>query len=128
MLKIEELLANTNPIRESEEVSYEVRPLRLIGAPNAPDFVERTEVMGVIEKVMLPINLEQQSVTVFYGTGGTGKSQLARRYAELHQSDYSAIFWINATTKHSTKLDIAKLAELGHRNRSPERKTELKRL
>jgi hypothetical protein len=35
-------------------------------------------------------------ITVLHGMSGTGKSQIAKRYAEPHQSDYSVSFWINA--------------------------------
>ena len=68
--------------------------------------------MRMIEEKTLPIRVERQTVAVLHGIGGTGKSQIARRYAELHQSEYSAIFWVNATTELSTKLSIAKVAEL----------------
>jgi hypothetical protein len=93
-------------------VSYEVRPLRLVGSPIVSDFVERPQVIEMIKKEMLPISTERQTIVVLHGIGGTGKSQIAKRYAELHQSDYSAAFWINATTEYSAKLSIAKLAEL----------------
>jgi hypothetical protein len=100
------------PMQPTRPVSYEVRPLRLIGSPIVSGFVERPQVIEMIEKEILPISTKRQTIVVLHGMGGTGKSQIAKRYAELHQSDYSALFWINATTEHSTKLSIAKLAEL----------------
>lgn len=112
MQKIEQLVATTPNQSNTHEVSYEVRPLRLIGAPIAPDFVERPEALAMIEKIMLPINLQQRCTTVLHGIGGTGKSQLARHYAEIHQSDYSAVFWVNAMSDNTTRLSIASLAEL----------------
>lgn len=39
-----------------------------------------------------------QKGIVLYGIGGSGKTQLARQFIELHRQDYCAIFWINAST------------------------------
>jgi hypothetical protein len=104
--------ATSVTVLPTKQVSYEVRPLRLIGSPIVSDFVERPQVIEMIKEAMLPISMERQKIVVLHGIGGTGKSQLAKRYAELHQSHYSASFWINATTEHSTRLSIAKMAEL----------------
>lgn len=39
-----------------------------------------------------------RKVVVIWGFGGLGKSRLALRYIDAHQSRYSAIIWVNAAT------------------------------
>ncbi|MCJ1377833.1 hypothetical protein MMC17_000929 [Xylographa soralifera] len=93
------------------QFSFEVRPLRLLGAPIAPDHVERVELMHSIEEALLPVSSEHQRIVVLQGMGGIGKSQLARSYASKHQNIYSAIFWLDAKTEQSLKRSVALIAE-----------------
>ncbi|MCJ1395473.1 hypothetical protein MMC18_008359 [Xylographa bjoerkii] len=93
------------------QLSFDVRPLRLIGAPIAPDYIERKEVMHSLEDAWLSIPNGLQKIVVLQGMGGIGKSQLAWIYATEHQLDYSAIFWLNAKTEQSLKKGIALIAE-----------------
>ncbi|MCJ1283148.1 hypothetical protein MMC26_002475 [Xylographa opegraphella] len=93
------------------QFSFEVRPLRLLGAPIAPDHVERKELMDSIEEALLPLSRERQRIVVLQGMGGIGKSQLARSYATKHQNSYSAIFWLDAKTEQSLKRSIAQISE-----------------
>ena len=80
------------PASSSIRPSFEARPFRLAGAPLAPAFVERPDLMHKIEAAFLPIKRTQQVIVVLQGLGGNGKSQIAREYATKHQNDYSAIF------------------------------------
>ena len=49
------------------QFSFEVRPLRLLGAPIAPDHVERKELMNSIEEALLPVSGERQKIVVLQG-------------------------------------------------------------
>lgn len=98
------------PASSSIRPSFEVRPFRLAGAPLAPAFVERPDLMHKIEAALLPIKRTQQVILVLQGLGGNGKSQIAREYATEHQNDYSAIFWINAKSESSLKQSMADVA------------------
>lgn len=85
-------------------------PFKLNGAPLAPAFVERPEAMEAVEDQLLPISDTQQTVLVLQGTGGMGKSQMARWYACKHKDKYTAIFWVNAASKNTLKDGIASIA------------------
>jgi hypothetical protein len=49
-------------------------------------------------------------ISVLYGLGGIGKTQLAAAYAKQHKNCYSAIFWLNTRDKDSLKQSFAKIA------------------
>ena len=108
----EKVRISLEPSRTSaaNQINFEVKPLRLIGAPATVDFVDRSLVMRRIEDALLPIQTSEQNIVVCHGMGGIGKSQLVKRIAETH-SLYSAIFWINAKSLQTLRLGIAKIAE-----------------
>jgi len=85
-------------------------PFKLNGAPLAPAFVQRPEVMQAVEDQLLPISETQQTVLVLRGMGGMGKSQIAREYACKHKTEYTAIFWVNARSKNTLKDGVAGIA------------------
>ncbi|KAI2618459.1 hypothetical protein GGR54DRAFT_156526 [Hypoxylon sp. NC1633] len=45
-----------------------------------------------------------------YGLGGTGKSQLALKYAESYKSRYNPILWIDATDEDTTRSSFQRCA------------------
>lgn len=92
--------------------NFLVRPLRLIDAPIAPNFVPRIQIMCEMEKHLLPISADKQTLLVLSGPGGIGKSQLARDYASRHRHDYDAVFWTNGKSEQSLRVSIARIAEL----------------
>jgi len=49
---------------------------------------------------------------ILYGMPGSGKTQLALRYTEKHQSLFSSIFWINASTPDSASTSFSEAAAL----------------
>ena len=113
--KLEKLITATEQhslatVSAKVKTSFNIRPLRLAGAPLTPAFVERPELMQKIEHTLLPIDTDQQTVLVLHGLGGIGKSQLAREYATRHQEEYSAIFWINAQSVSSLRLGMKSIA------------------
>lgn len=48
---------------------------------------------------------------VLYGTGGMGKTQLALEYVYSHSQDYSAVFWVNATSIETTTLGFVSIMQ-----------------
>ena len=94
----------------AKPTKFEIKPLRLIGAPATVDFVDRPLLMQRIEAALLPIQTSEQNIAVCHGMGGIGKSQLVKRFAETH-SQYSAVFWINAKSLQTLRLGMAKIAE-----------------
>ena len=88
-----------------------VRPLRLIDAPIAQNFVPRTEIMRDIEQQFFDRSHTRQKLLVLFGPGGIGKSQMAREYASQHRDDYDSIFWTNGKTEPSLRHSLAQIAE-----------------
>lgn len=51
-------------------------------------------------------------IVVVHGAGGVGKSQLVLNFVQLHQGDYSAVFWVEATTKTAVERLFAQIYQL----------------
>jgi hypothetical protein len=88
-------------------------PFSLKGIP-VGNFVGRNEQLRQIEQCLQPTSLAEKSrrkVFVIRGLGGMGKTKLAAEYTRLHQDKYSAIFWLDGSTKgrlHQSFLELAK--------------------
>lgn len=50
---------------------------------------------------------------VIHGQPGTGKTELALKYAEEHARQYWGVFWVDASSSANTMLSYAKIAEVG---------------
>ncbi|KAF8477473.1 hypothetical protein BDZ91DRAFT_709309 [Kalaharituber pfeilii] len=48
---------------------------------------------------------------VLYGMGGMEKTQLALEYVYRHCGDYSSVFWINAATGETTKINLTHIMQ-----------------
>lgn len=111
--RIEGLLCESHTkLPDPHLLNFQVRPLRLVDAPIAPNFVPRPQIMSEMEKHLLPISDDSQRLLVLSGPGGIGKSQLARDYALRHRHDYDAVFWINGKSEQNLRISIARIAEL----------------
>jgi tetratricopeptide (TPR) repeat protein len=78
------------------------------------NFVGRKEQLQHIEQQLQPALLAEKSrrtVVVIRGLGGIGKTKLAANYAQLHQDGYSAIFWMDGSTRDSLGQSFVKAAE-----------------
>lgn len=75
-------------------------------------FVARDAEMARLVEVMLPSSTDQtrQKICVLHGLGGIGKTQLAIEFARKYQQSYSAVFWIDSSSKEKLKQSIANLA------------------
>jgi ATP/maltotriose-dependent transcriptional regulator MalT len=71
-------------------------------------FVARQEELTEICKT-LSEGFGRQAVTL-HGLGGIGKTQLAVTYVKTHQTDYSAVFWLNIKDADSVKQSYARMA------------------
>jgi GTPase SAR1 family protein len=59
-------------------------------------------------------NTSMRHTVVIHGLGGTGKSQLALRYAKDYKDRYNPILWINGTDTDTTRSSFERCAaELG---------------
>jgi len=52
----------------------------------------------------------RRKVLVLGGMGGIGKTQLAISYAKRHQTHYTSVFWLNATSEVSLKTSLRNIA------------------
>ena len=75
-------------------------------------FVARDAEMSRMKQVLLPILTDQmrRKVFVLHGLGGIGKTQLSVAFAREYQGSYSAVFWIDGSTKEKLKRSITDLA------------------
>ena len=51
-----------------------------------------------------------RKICVLHGFGGIGKTQLAIEFARRYRQNYSAVFWIDGSSKEKLKQGIANLA------------------
>lgn len=84
----------------------------LKGVPILGRFVARDAEMTRLAEVMLPDFSDQvrRRVCVLHGLGGIGKTQLAIEFARKYRKNYSAVFWIDGSSKEKMKESIANLA------------------
>ncbi len=84
----------------------------LKGVPVLGSFVARDVEMARLAEVMLPSSADQtrRKVCILHGLGGIGKTQLAIEFARKYRKNYSAVFWIDGSSKEKLKQSIANLA------------------
>ncbi|MCJ1242271.1 hypothetical protein MMC14_010278, partial [Varicellaria rhodocarpa] len=95
----------------SEKESFRV-DFSLRGIPVMNRFVAREAEMSRIKQVLLPTSTDQmrRKVFILHGLGGIGKTQLSVAFAREHRESYSAVFWIDGSTKERLRRNIADLA------------------
>ena len=52
----------------------------------------------------------RQKVFVVYGLGGMGKTQLCVEYVRRHKADFTAIFWLDGSSKDALRQSLAEAA------------------
>jgi AAA ATPase domain len=87
-------------------------PFSLKGVPLVNRFVARDVEMLQLEDNFHPKTPSptRRKVFVIYGLGGIGKTQLAIEFARKHHSRFSAVFWLDGSSKDRLKqafVDIA---------------------
>lgn len=80
--------------------------------PIVSRFVARDTEMNRLRDELLPSSTNEVRCKVFvlHGLGGIGKTQLSVEFARQHQTSYSAVFWIDGSTKERLRRSIADLA------------------
>ncbi|KAK3313598.1 hypothetical protein B0H66DRAFT_357041 [Apodospora peruviana] len=82
-----------------------------------PGFVGRAGHLKELHKYLWTVNEsgfgvgERSRIVVLHGLGGAGKTQLSIAYAQHHKKDFSAVFWIDASTERNTLLSYRIIAQ-----------------
>ena len=68
--------------------------------------------MTRLAQALLPTSTDQmrRKVLIVHGLGGVGKTQLSVEFTRKYQRNYSAVFWINGSSKERLVRSIADLA------------------
>ncbi len=84
----------------------------LRGIPVLDSFVARDAEVTRLAQIILPTSTDQmrRKVCILHGLGGVGKTQLAVEFVRQHQRSYSAVFWIDGSTKEKLRRGIADIA------------------
>lgn len=84
----------------------------LQGIPTVKIFVARDAEMTRLTQTLLPISTDQMRRKVFivHGLGGIGKTQLSVEFTRKYQESYSAVLWIDGSSKGRLRRSIADLA------------------
>lgn len=96
----------------------------LKGVPVTTKFVGRDIEMNRLRQELLPdLDAKEvhRKVFVLHGLGGIGKTQLAVEFARKYHASYSAVFWIDGSTKEKLRQCIANLASRLPRDQVSER-------
>ncbi|QRV94778.1 kinesin light chain [Ceratobasidium sp. AG-Ba] len=72
-------------------------------------FVGRDKQLNDIERC-LASDMEGRRVCVLHGAGGVGKTQLALKYVELHKNQYSYIYYVDCTSRHTLEAELKSIA------------------
>jgi hypothetical protein len=69
--------------------------------------------MQQLEKLLLGIQRAERrrKVAVMHGLGGIGKTQLAVEFARKHQSQFSAVFWLDGSSKANLEQSFVDIAQ-----------------
>ena len=95
----------------TEKESFRV-DFSLQGIPVVKIFVARNAEMTRLTQALLPTSKDQmrRKVFILHGLGGIGKTQLSVEFTRKYQGIYSAVFWIDGSSKERLRRSIADLA------------------
>lgn len=84
-------------------------PFELQGVPIVNKFVARNMELKKMEEALLPRPTSHVRCKVFvlYGLGGMGKTQLAVEFARMHKKSFSAVFWLDGSTRGRVEQSLA---------------------
>jgi adenylylsulfate kinase-like enzyme len=90
-------------------VGYQI-PFSMAGLPVTDHFVQREAEMAQLEEFFQPgtdVDGKRRKVFVVHGLGGMGKTQLCVEYARQHKEDFTAIFWLDGSSRDSLRHCLA---------------------
>lgn len=71
--------------------------------------------MKFLERELLPVPSEtgttQRKIVVLYGLGGIGKTQLSLAFARAYHRQFSAVLWIDGSSKQSIERSVATIID-----------------
>jgi hypothetical protein len=86
-------------------------PFSMAGLPVADHFVQREREMAQLEKFFGGNDGDgddrRRKVFVVHGLGGMGKTQLCVEYARQHKEDFTAVFWLDGSSKDALRQSLA---------------------
>ncbi|KAH0168977.1 purine and uridine phosphorylase, partial [Aureobasidium melanogenum] len=79
-------------------------------------FTGRVAVLSKLNKQLLPdpnVKIQpSRQISVLQGMGGSGKSEVAIRFAEANRDKFWAVFWVDANTKTTAEQSFARIAHV----------------
>ena len=85
-------------------------PFSMAGLPVTAHFVQREAEMAQLEKFFGNDGgggSRRRKVIVVHGLGGMGKTQLCVEYARQHRENFTAIFWLDGSSKDALRHSLA---------------------
>lgn len=81
---------------------------QLTGLSVDSHFVDRTAEMDALEQTLLPSGPQSgRKMHVLHGLGGIGKTQLAIAHARKQQHTYSAVIWVNSSSRDTVLQSLS---------------------
>ncbi|KAK9852217.1 hypothetical protein MYU51_008583 [Penicillium brevicompactum] len=81
------------------------------------DFTGQEEAIKAIEEAFTSekqsLSAKQQKRFVIYGIGGSGKTQISAKYAQVNRQRYWAIFTIDASSTQNAKQSFCRIGQMG---------------
>ena len=88
-------------------------PFSMEGLPVTDHFVQRNTEMAQLKKFFgsdVDADRKRRKVFVVHGLGGMGKTQLCVEYVRRHKEDFTAVFWLDGSSKDALRQSLASAA------------------
>lgn len=87
-------------------------PFGLKGVPLVNQFIGRdTEIKQLEDSLLCDSSNRRRKVYVIHGLGGMGKTQLAIEFSRKHHERYSAVFWLDGSSRDKLNQSLADVAQ-----------------
>lgn len=87
------------------------RPFSLEGLPRISNFVPRPEQMDELKAYFRKPRSVKRRVFILHGTGGMGKSSLCAYFASQCRKEFSAVMWVDGSSRESLQASLARIAK-----------------
>lgn len=85
----------------------------MAGLPVTEHFVQREAEMRQLEEFFQPdadVDGKRRKVFVVHGLGGMGKTQLCVEYVRRHKGDFTAVVWLDGSSKDALRQSLVNAA------------------